>query len=252
MRCFEPYPVLPTATSRIAATGGTLPALRAGEIAATSVTPTPATSEMITVLAVRTIPPAGSSKPNAARSALSAPATRMPRPIPTTEAIRPTASASTSTDTRTCRFLAPSARSSAFSRVRCATVMKNVLKMMKPPTSRAITANTNMKVLKKLRPCSISSWLSFVISAPVTASVPVGSSGAMRWTISVCEIPSSAMTKMPSNLSGSAISRCAVSRVNSTNDAPPGESASPNFAMPAMVTSWGPPFTSTCAVSPTR
>ena len=78
MRCFEPYPVLPTATSRIAATGGTLPALRAGEIAATSVTPTPATSEMITVLAVRTIPPAGSSKPNAARSALSAAATRMP------------------------------------------------------------------------------------------------------------------------------------------------------------------------------
>ena len=58
--------------------------------------------------------------------------------------------------------------------------MKNVLKMMKPPTSRAITANTNMKVLKKLRPCLISSWLSWVISAPVTASVPVGSSGAMR------------------------------------------------------------------------
>ncbi len=64
-RCFDPYPLLPTATSRMAATGGTLPARRAGDSAAMRVMTTPAASDTTTVVPVSTTPPAGTSKPNA-------------------------------------------------------------------------------------------------------------------------------------------------------------------------------------------
>ena len=64
----------------------------------------------------------------------------------------PTVAASTSTPPRIWRLLAPSARSRPFSRVRCATVIENVLKIMKAPTSRATTAKISMKVLKTACP----------------------------------------------------------------------------------------------------
>ena len=57
----------------------------------------------------------------------------IPATIPTTEANRPTRSASTTTDVITCAGEAPSARSSASSRVRWATMIENVLKMMNAP-----------------------------------------------------------------------------------------------------------------------
>ncbi len=46
-------------------------------------------------------------------------------------------------------------------------------------------------------------------------------------------------------------SLCCGSGVNRTNDAPPGESALPNFAIPAILTICGPPLTSTWIESPT-
>ena len=48
----------------------------------------------------------------------------------------------------TCRRLAPSARSSASSRVRWATMIENVLKMMNAPTNSAMNANTSSAVRK--------------------------------------------------------------------------------------------------------
>jgi hypothetical protein len=117
--------------------------------------PTPATSEAMIVPAVNTTPPAGTSKPKADNNAFSPAETSTPAPIPISDAMIPTANASRRTDVRIWRRLAPSARNNAFSRVRWATVMKNVLKMMKPPTSKAMTANTSMNVLKNWKPARI-------------------------------------------------------------------------------------------------
>ena len=67
--------------------------------------------------------------------------------MPTTDAERRRASSASASDARsTCRRLAPSVRSSANSRVRCATVIENVLKIMNAPTNSATPANTNRNV----------------------------------------------------------------------------------------------------------
>ena len=138
--------MLPAATSCMAATGGTLAAFRAGEMAATMVTASPARPDMTSVLGVTTRPPAGRPKPSPDSSALSAAATPTPAASPITDAMMPTATASASTDARTWRLLAPSALSRPFSLVRCATVMKNVLKIINAPTSSAMTAKISRKV----------------------------------------------------------------------------------------------------------
>ena len=64
---------------------------------------------------------------------------------PCTEARTPTTSASISTAASTCRRVAPSARSSPFCRVRWATVIEKVLKIMNAPTSSATIAKKFMK-----------------------------------------------------------------------------------------------------------
>ena len=64
-----------------------------------------------------------------------------PTVAPTTDMMK----ASISTDRVTCFLLAPRARSSADSRTRCETRIEKVLKMMKAPTTIAITA----KVVRK-------------------------------------------------------------------------------------------------------
>ena len=117
-----------TATSRIAASGGTRDARRAGMTAATTVTPRrrrPPRSRPSSGFTTR--PPAGRSSPKPASTPLSRPATPMPATKPSTEARSPITNASTSTDPITCRRLAPTARSSAISRVRWATMIENVL-----------------------------------------------------------------------------------------------------------------------------
>ena len=81
--------MLPTVASCIAATGGTLAALRAGEMAATRVTPIPSSSERMTVLALRTRLPPGRSSPIADSSALRPAATATPAASPISAAMTP-------------------------------------------------------------------------------------------------------------------------------------------------------------------
>ena len=114
-------PLLSTATSRIAAIGGTLAARRAGNTAEARLTPRPAITEMMTVLLVNTTPPAGMSMPMPESNIFNPEATPTPAANPSAEAIRPTTPASSSTDRVTCRRLAPMARISAISLVRWAT-----------------------------------------------------------------------------------------------------------------------------------
>jgi hypothetical protein len=120
-------PVVSTATSRMAAIGGTVAARRAGKIADTRVMPVPTSSDDTTAEAGTMIGVSGPANPISRSNALRPMARRIPNPTPTAEATAPTAAASSITEPSTCRRLAPTARSRASSRVRWATMIENVL-----------------------------------------------------------------------------------------------------------------------------
>ena len=82
---------------------------------------------MITVDDVTTTPPAGMSIPMVSSSTFRPDATPMPAARPTTEAMSPTTTASSSTEPSTWRRLAPMARRSAMSRPRWATRIEKEL-----------------------------------------------------------------------------------------------------------------------------
>jgi hypothetical protein len=135
--------------------------------------------------------------------------------------------------------------------VRWATVMANVFMMMKAPTTRAITAKMSRNLLKNDRPCWNWFCVSLMIFAPVTASVPGGSTRCRLLTSCCCDTPGAATKPIELNVPGAVTSRCATGVVNSTTDAPPGLSAVPKTAIPAMRTRSGGPLASTVVVSPT-
>ena len=87
----------------------------------------------------------GSVKPTASNSQNSPFASASPRNRPTTDAIAPITSASSTTDQRTWRRDAPSVRSVASSRVRCAMVIESELTITNAPTNSAITPNASRK-----------------------------------------------------------------------------------------------------------
>ena len=120
-------PVRSTATSRSAAIGATFPALRAGKYAASTVTIVPTTIEMTIVLGFTTVPVAGSLKPNAVNALAMPLAVAIPAATPIAEANSPVSTDSSTSERITCLRFAPIARSSAVSRVRCATVIEKVL-----------------------------------------------------------------------------------------------------------------------------
>jgi hypothetical protein len=120
-------PLVSSAASRRAAIGLVRDARTAGPIAATRVATRPTTRATTSVPAEITMPPAGSAPPATEKMALSSPAMPSPAAKPRIEPTSPTASASTTTATSTCLRAAPTARSSAISRVRCATRIENVL-----------------------------------------------------------------------------------------------------------------------------
>ena len=99
----------------------------------------------------------------------------MPSPRPSTDAMAPTTAASATTEASTWRRLAPRARSSASSRVRCATRIEKVLAMMKAPTTSATAANTSRKMEKNDRPCLMRSCCSLAAALPVIVWVLLGS-----------------------------------------------------------------------------
>ena len=123
-------PILPggiSAPSRMAVTGETRVARSAGPSPARTVTMMPTASETMIVRAPNTVLVDGRSMPTDANTPLSSFARPRPATRPIAEATVPIASASTTTERSTWRLLAPSARSSASSRERCATVIESVL-----------------------------------------------------------------------------------------------------------------------------
>ena len=70
-------------------------------------------------------------------------------------------------------------RNKASSRVRCPTMMENVLRMVKPPTKSAMKANTNNATLKKPSALLMALVASSTTVFPVTTSIPDGRARAM-------------------------------------------------------------------------
>ena len=117
-------------SSRNAWTGAIRPLRRAGSQAAAMVTRTPTAYAATTVLGARIRSWALMSRPTCAIRLRMAIARPMPRPTPRVAPRRPTTNASSMTDRTTWRREAPRARSSASSRLRCATRIEKVLTMM--------------------------------------------------------------------------------------------------------------------------
>ena len=91
------------------------------------------------------------------------------RPVnrPIIEATKPVSKPSSRTDRRTCLREAPSVRNVASSRTRCARFIDSVLKMTKPPTSRAMKPNAKRRYWMILIPDSVSLESAFACSWPV-------------------------------------------------------------------------------------
>ena len=118
---------LATAWLRMAARGATLVALRAGRMAATTVTASPVATPIRTVAGVRPNDAGASSAPRLARSWRRPSATPKPAPRPSSDDSRPSTAASPSTVRKTWPRAAPTQRSSASCRLRWATRMVKVL-----------------------------------------------------------------------------------------------------------------------------
>ncbi len=97
---------------------------------------------------------------------------------------------------------APSVRSSPNSRVRWATVIENVLKMMNAPTTSATYANTSRNVRRKLRFDSRSEVSCAACSLPVRTCTVCGSSARIRARSSAGVTPFVAATSIWSKRPG--------------------------------------------------
>ncbi len=226
-------------------------ALRAGRIAAITVTPTPTARPTSTVRGANTSAPVGSVVPNPRSSASSPSAASTPRPRPITAETSPVMAASASTERNTWRRLAPTTRSRASSRVRCPTVIEKVLKMVNPPTNREMNAKTSSAVEKNDRSWLIAAVFSFIRVCPVTTCSPGGRTAAMARCTAGLLAPGAVTTLMSSNWPGSCSTACAVGSVNAARLAPARLPADPNSAMPLMVNVRGAPAERTRTRCPT-
>ncbi len=174
-----------SAPSRTAAIGGTRVARRAGRSAASIVITTPTSSETTIVRVANTVAACGRSIPKETNSALRPFASPSPRKSPTTEASRPSRNASSSTERSTCRRVAPSVRSVASSRVRCAIVIDSVFAITKLPTNSATPANASRKSWMIERNPLVLLVACLACASPVRTWALGGSSGRISRTSAV-------------------------------------------------------------------
>ena len=155
--------------------------------------------------------------------------------MPAIEARMPITSASTMIDQSTCLREAPSVRSVASSRVRCAIVIESEFAITNAPTKSAMTAEREQEVWRKLRKPSMSFASSFAWASPVRTCVP----GGRIARICAGELLGRDSRLSPSRGSGRACrllskSRCAVGRSKPASVAPPRLDAPPNLTRPEM------------------
>ncbi len=180
------------------------------------------------------MPVLGRSIPKALKSALSPAAKPIPR-----EARRgrrrpaPITVASSDIPRRIWPRVAPSVRSMPSSRMRCATVIENVLKIRKLPTSSATKPNTS-RITRRKESWSLMScdWRA-AACCPVSTTRRGGSTWAMRRLSSCGETPSAALTEMPSSCPTLSVRRCASGSVSWAVLEPP-EEVSPSRWKPTI------------------
>ena len=146
----------------------------------------------------KTIAERGRSRFAAAKSAVRPFARPMPAAIPISDAVRPTANASRTTLPITCGRVAPSVRSVASSRVRCATVIDSVLKMTNAPTNSAITPKPRSAYRMKSMNSDTPFLSAVACSAAVRTCAFAGSSVSMSRISLSFETPSRPATMMTS------------------------------------------------------
>jgi hypothetical protein len=170
----------PGVDSRSASIGSTFVARRAGTSAETTVTSIPTSIPTTTVRGSSCNEVLGRRKPAEVMRTLSPLATPRPKAMPRAEAAVPSTVASTMRPRSTCRRVAPTARSSAISRERWVTIIVKVFQMMKAPTNRAMPAKTVKRIPTIFSSSLMASEFSFETAAPVTASVPSGTTASSR------------------------------------------------------------------------
>ena len=239
-----------TAPSRTAAIGGTLVARIAGRSAAISVIPMPMASETTIVRVEKTVPACGRSMPTLTNSAFSPLARPSPRKSPVSDATTPITNASSITDQRTCRRVAPSVRSVASSRVRCAIVIDSVLAITKAPTNSATPPNASRKSWRMFRKPLVSFDACFACAWPVRTCAVGGRIGRTSDTSSCGETFGFDARAIESSRPILSNSRCAVGRSKIESVAPPSELRPPNLTRPTMRKVFTGPRAITPIVSP--
>ena len=239
------------APSRTAAIGGTFVALRAGEIVASIVIPTPIKSDTTTVRVCNTVPFVGRSTPTALKNAFSPFASRKPQNSPMIAATRPVMKPSSNTERLTCLREAPSVRRVASSRTRWETVIESVLKMTNEPTISEIAAKASRKYLMIASESPVSLESAAPCSAPVRTTAELSSSGRTWSATAASLVPLFAAMKIESTSPCLFSMSCAVGTSKTANVAPPIESTEPYLAMPTMLNSRVGPSAEARILSPT-
>ena len=184
--------------SRTAAMGGTRVALRAGRTLASTVTEVPTSIDTVTVRVAITVLASGRSTPSALIRAIMPLAMPMPATSPAADAARPMTRPSRTTERLTCLREAPSVRSVANSRVRCATVIDSVLKMTNAPTSSAMPPKPSRTRRMVFMPSLMFSALSLAATLESLTSRSLPTSGLIAFTSCADEVPSFAATEIAS------------------------------------------------------
>jgi hypothetical protein len=142
------------------------------------------------------------------------------------------------------------ARSRAISRDRWVIVIVNVFQMMNEPTNKAIPAKIMNITVTTFRSVFTASADSFTTVAPVTASVPSGSTLLILCARSAGATPGSALTLIVSNRPGAPSTCCAVAESKYAPVVPPRFFSPPKPTVPTTVNSWVGPRNSTLIVEP--
>ena len=187
----------------------------------------PSASATMIVRGAMTIELDGRSTPNASKSRFRPLASAMPSTRPTSEANTPMTRPSVRTERLTWRLDAPSVRSVASSRMRCASVIERVLKITNAPTPSAMKPNPSRKYWTNL----LWSWVSLALaSACCCAGLDLGGGRDDRPQLAdelLGETPSRAATRIVSNCPRLPSSACAVGTSKTAIVEPPMESTVP-------------------------
>ena len=134
--------------------------------------------------------------------------------------------------------------------MRWATVIENVLKIMKPPTNRAIPAKASSAVVMNLKLLFTSRACCWAWACAVRTVTPAGRAARRRPTTVRGGTPGWVRTSMPSTWPGWPATRWASGSVSTATLAPASESTLPYLAAPTSRKRWSGALPETAMRSP--